>query len=705
MRFYYRTLLFLILSVLSVRTVTAQIENPTSWKFTSKKLSDCEYELQITGTIDEHWHVYSLHQTGDGPLATEITFEKSKDYELVGKLTEAKPTTIHDDAFDTEVSFFEKKAVFMQKIKLLTDKAVTVKGNLNFQVCIESKCLPPTDVPLEFKLAGTAACLASSSAIAPSINTGKITDGKTAACVCDSTAIFQALTNQKKGGTSASTPDQTERKPTATTANSSSTVEQKGYWGILIAGFISGLFAIFTPCVFPMIPLTVSFFLKQSKTRSQGIKNALLYGISIIVIYITLGLGVSLIFGSDRLNELSTTVGFNLFFFILLLLFAASFLGAFEIVLPSRFVSKIDAQSDRGGIMGIFFMALTLTVVSFSCTVPVVGSLLVEAAVNGGIKGPLCGMLGFSTALALPFALFALFPTWLNSLPKSGGWLNSVKVFLGFIELAFALKFASNADLAVQAGFLTREIFIALWIVIFALLGAYLMGWFKLAHDSELKSMSVTRLFIAILSFTFTVYMIPGLWGAPLKLINGFTPPDFYSEAPRGFGVVAAPTNATEDHHQENCPNQLPCFHDYDEALAYAKKVNKPLLIDFTGWNCGNCRKMESQVWTDAEVDKRIRNEVVIVSLYVDNKKDLPEQEQTVKKLGDRDFKIKTIGNKWSYFQADRYKTNSQPQYVLVDHKEAMLTKEPRSYNLSIPDYVAWLDEGINEFKSRTTAN
>lgn len=457
-----------------------------------------------------------------------------------------------------------------------------------------------------------------------------------------------------------------------------------------------------TPCVFPMIPLTVSFFLKQSKTRSQGIRNALLYGISIIVIYISLGFGVSLIFGSDALNDLSTTVSFNLFFFVLLMIFAASFLGAFEIVLPSKLVNKIDAQSDRGGLAGIFFMAMTLAVVSFSCTAPVVGSLLVDAAVNGGVKGPLCGMFGFAFALALPFALFALFPTWLNQLPKSGGWLNSVKVFLGFLELAFALKFASNADLVVQAHIITREIFIALWIVIFGLLGLYLIGLFKLSHDSDLKHVSVTRLFVAILSFAFTFYMIPGLWGAPLKLINGFTPPDFYTESPGGFGSRAKPVSGqSSDHKSENCPNDLSCFHDYDEALAYAKKVHKPLLIDFTGWACVNCRKMESDVWTNPEVDKRLRNDVVLVSLHVDDKTELPVEQQGEKKLGDQIKRIKTIGNKWSYFQAERYKTNAQPQYILIDNNEQMLTNKTTSYDPSVELYINWLDAGIKEFKNR----
>ena len=693
----------LIVSLFTVFNVTAQIEVPATWKYTSKKLSDCEYELQFSGTIKEHWHIYSLNQNGDdGPQPAALTFEKSKDYELVGKANEGAPVKAHDKVFDMDVLYFEKSVTFRQKIRLLTDKPVVIKGNLEYQACTEEKCTFETDNPYEFKLTGTNSCVKSEATVTPPVpqNTN------TTACVCDSNAIFEAWGTKKK-------TTEVSTETTTTVVASASTPETEGTsaagesgdkwcWGLIIKGFFGGLAALLTPCVFPMIPLTVSFFLKQSKTRAQGIRNALLYGISIIIIYISLGFGVSLIFGSDALNDLSTTVGFNLFFFVLLMIFAASFLGAFEIVLPSRLVNKIDAQSDRGGLAGIFFMAMTLAVVSFSCTAPVVGSLLVDAAVNGGVKGPLCGMFGFAFALALPFALFALFPTWLNSLPKSGGWLNSVKVFLGFLELAFALKFASNADLVVQAHILTREIFIALWIVIFGLLGLYLMGFFKLSHDSDLKHISVTRLFVAILSFAFTFYMIPGLWGAPLKLINGFTPPDFYTESPGGFGSRAVPaTSGTTDHKQEECPNQLPCFHDYDEALAYAKKVHKPLLIDFTGWACNNCRKMESQVWTDPEVDKRLRNDVVLVSLYVDNKIELPVEEQGTKKLGDRTFKIKTIGNKWSYMQAERYKTNSQPQYILVDNNELMLTNKTTSYDPSVQLYLNWLDEGIKEFKSK----
>ena len=471
----------------------------------------------------------------------------------------------------------------------------------------------------------------------------------------------------------------------------------QSFWLIFITGFLGGLAALLTPCVFPMLPFTVSFFTKRSKTKAKGISNAIIYGISIIIIYVGLGLGITLAFGSDALNAFSTNIWFNLLFFVLLVVFAISFFGYFEITLPSSWINNADKFSERGGLIGIFFMAFTLSLVSFSCTGPLIGTLLVEAAVSGGIKGPFWGMFGFASALALPFGLFAAFPGWLNSLPKSGGWLNSVKVVLGFLELALALKFASNADLVIQAGIITREIFLGIWIIIFVLTAVYLLGWIKFPHDSELKTLSIPRISFAILFFAFSVYLVPGLFGKPLKLISGFPPPDFYSS----FDHTTT-TNDTVK--KEHCPNGLPCFHDYNEALAAAKQQGKPLMIDFTGWACVNCRKMEEQVWNDPEVDKRLRNDVVLVSLYVDDKNALPEAEQTIKKLGDRDFKIKTIGNKWSYFQALRYQTNTQPQYILLDYNEQQLGS-PTGYDPDIQKYINWLDEGKKEFEKRKASN
>ena len=702
MKYIFRLGLLLLLSTYILNSVNAQIFDPVKWDFNTKKISDCEYELIIKANIEGKWHLYGQKAYGDeGPIPTSFHFTKSAKYELIGKTSESKLVKKFEPVWNFELQFFEHEAVFTQKVKIKTDKPFEIKGNLEFMVCNESQCLPPTTINFNFKPEGSATC----------VNSGSSTSEKP--CECDSNAIFQTVNlRNSKTKTTAKTVDTVATTVVATENNSKNgrpaPSKDRSWWSIFIIGFLGGLAALLTPCVFPMIPMTVSFFTKSSKTKAKGISNALIYGASIIVIYVLLGLGVTKIFGPDALNALSTNVWFNLGFFVLLVVFAISFLGAFEITLPSGFINKMDSHSERGGLIGIFFMAFTLSLVSFSCTGPIIGTLLVDAAVNGGLSGPFWGMFGFSTALALPFGLFAAFPGWLNTLPKSGGWLNSVKVVLGFLELALAFKFASNADLVVQAGILTREIFIAIWIAIFGMMGIYLMGWIKLAHDTTLFHLSVPRLFLAVLTFSFTIYLIPGLWGAPLKLISGFPPPDFYSESPQGFGgsgntvqLNSAQSNNEIGHPKEHSPNELPCFHDYDKAFAYAKKAGKPLMIDFTGWACVNCRKMESQVWTDPEVDKRLRNEVILVSLYVDDKTDLPADQQTVKKLGDRDFTIKSIGNKWSYMQTNLYKTNAQPQYILIDNNEQQLTKETAHYDSDINKYVSWLDEGLTEFKKR----
>ncbi len=700
-------LLFLLTFIFS--DVKSQMSHPVKWKTLSKKISDCEYELQFIGTIEDGWHVYSLNISGDdGPLPARFDFEKNSEYELVGKPKEGKAIKAHDEVFDMDVAYFEKAVTFKQKIKLKTDKEVEIKGNFEFQACTEVKCVVEQKNPINFKLKGTAACIGQLSSSPNQI----MQVASSSSCVVDSNAIYDIINakNNNKIVTNVGKVDTASKSisPLINVADSDKKSESvNSWWVIFFLGCLAGFSALLTPCVFPMIPMTVTFFTKRSKTKSEGIKNASIYSFSIIAIYTSIGILFTMIFGVDALHAMSTNVWFNLFFFLMLVVFAVSFLGAFEIVLPSRFVNKIDSQSDRGGLIGIFFMAFTLALVSFSCTSAFIGPLLFSAGATGNLAGPFWGMLGFSTALSLPFGLFAAFPGWLNSLPKSGGWLNSVKVVLGFLELALAFKFASNADLVVQAGILTREVFIAIWIVIFGLMGIYLMGWFKLSHDSDLKHISVTRLFFAITSFAFTVYLIPGLWGAPLKIISGFTPPDFYSESPNGFGLSKTISikdigdETITNNKKEHCPNDLPCFHDYDEALAYSKKVGKPLMIDFTGWACVNCRKMESQVWPDGEVDKRLRNDVVLVSLYVDDKTALPKNQQTIKKLGNSDFLINTIGTKWAYMQALKYETNSQPQYILVDGDEKMLTTETAHYDPDVKKYIDWLDEGIAEFKKR----
>jgi thiol:disulfide interchange protein DsbD len=458
-------------------------------------------------------------------------------------------------------------------------------------------------------------------------------------------------------------------------------------WSIFIQGLIGGLLALLTPCVFSMIPLTVSFFIKQSKDRKTGIKNASMYSVSIVLIYVATGFILTKLFGADTLNKMASDVWFNLAFFVIFIVFAVSFFGAFDITLPSSWANKTDRAAERGGLIGIFFMAFTLSLVSFSCTGPIIGTLLVQAAMGGSNVGPLLGMTGFAISLAFPFALFAVFPAWLNSLPKSGGWLNSVKVSLGFLELALALKFFSNVDLAYHWGILKREIFISLWIIIFGLWGFYLLGKIKFSHDSEVKHISILRLMFAIVALSFTLYLIPGLWGAPLKLISGFPPPDFYKE-----------WNA-EKAGDGHCPHDLSCFHDYDEGMAYAKNQGKPVMLDFTGWSCVNCRKMEDNVWGDPEVLKRLREDYVLISLYVDDKIPLAEKEQTVSKATGN--KIKNLGNKWSDLQASVYKTNSQPYYVLIDNKAKKLASPRGGYNPDVNLFRQFLDEGLCRYKKR----
>lgn len=683
--------IFLLLLVLAFQLSSVYGQKQyVSWSFSQKKISADEIELSFKAKIEPTWHLYSQIETPDGPLPTYFEFEKSKDFKLIGKVIEPKPIEHAEPVFDNlVVRFFENNAVFKQKIKVLTNKPFVVKGFIDGMACNESQCQkfsPPVD--FSFNLEAPEVLASTAETAAPVTET--ITPD-TAQQITASENTLTAVKNHIDDVVISATP---QKKEGAT------------YLGLFIAGFIGGLLALLTPCVFPMIPMTVSFFTKQSKTKAAGIRNALIYAISIIVIYIVLGLGVTLIFGADAMNNLATNVWFNLAFFILLVVFAISFLGAFEITLPSGFVNKMDAKSDKGGLIGIFFMAFTLGLVSFSCTGPIIGTLLVQAASTGALAGPFFGMFGFSLALALPFGLFAAFPGWLNSLPKSGGWLNSVKVVLGFLELALAMKFLSNADLVVQAGILTREIFIVLWIVIFALLGGYLMGWFKLSHDSEMKYVSVPRLMMAIFVFAFTIYLIPGLWGAPLKLISGFPPPDFYSESPEGFGGRKAETvSANAVHtdlpeHAHRGPNGIPAFDDYYLALEYAKKVNKPILVDFTGWACVNCRKMEGQVWSDSDVKRKLSTDFVLVSLYVDDKKKLPKELQTEVTWSGSKRTLSSVGDRWSYLQNNMYKSSTQPQYWIIDGDENHYS-DSTSYDPDIAKYIQWLDKGLEKFKGK----
>jgi len=659
--------LFLLLSFLTLFTAQGQMVNPVKWSSRVEKISETEFNLVMEAKIDDDWHVYSQFTPENGPLPAEFKFKDAKgNYELIGKVKESPYKKQYNDVFEVDEYYFEKKATFTQKIKVTNPNFTTLKASVDYQVCKEV-CINQ-DNSFTFQLPKII--------VAETVTTPEVTDTVSA----DTTQIAA----QESTPTKAATP--VNSKPE----------EQKGLLTIFFLAFLGGLAALLTPCVFPMIPMTVSFFTKHSGTRQKGIANAIFYGISIILIYVVLGLIIVGVFGAEALNALSTGVAFNIIFFIILVFFAFSFLGAFEIMLPNSWANKVDRQAGKSGVVAIFFMALALAIVSFSCTGPIVGTLLVESASKGGIA-PIVGMLGFSSAIALPFMLFALFPTWLNSLPKSGGWMNSVKVSLGFLELAFAFKFLSNADLVLQLHLLEREVFLAIWIAIFGAWALYLFGKITLPHDSPSTHISVGRLSLALLVLSFTVYMIPGLFGAPLKLISAFPPPQTYSESPRGFLGTAVETSKSDlPDGAKVGEHGIITFTDYDKGLAYAKEVNKPVMLDFTGFACVNCRKMEINVWSDEKVLSVLKNDVVLISLYVDDKRELPKDQQYVSKETGKE--VVTIGNKWTDFIITRYKTNTQPYYVLTDLKEQKLN-EPISYTPNIDDYLAWLKEGISKFK------
>lgn len=652
----------------------AQIINPVQWKTKVVQKSATEFELVMDATIENEWHMYSQFTPENGPLPTVFDYKNSKgNFDLVGKTKESPYKKVYNDIFEVDEYYFAKTAQFKQIIKVTNPKVKEVKVYVEYQVCKE-QCIQQ-DATFTFKL--------------PEIKVEEVT----------STNIVSNDTTSVSTDTTSITTTDSEKSTKEIVPTSTPKEEEKSLWGIFILAFLGGFAALLTPCVFPMIPMTVSFFTKQSKTKAAGIRNAFIYGISIIVIYVGLGMIITALFGIDSLNALSTNVWFNLIFFVILIVFAASFLGAFEIVLPNSFLNKIDRQADRGGIIGIFFMALALAVVSFSCTGPIVGSLLGESARQGGI-GPIVGMLGFSSAIALPFMLFAMFPGWMNSLPKSGGWLNTVKVSLGFLELAFAFKFLSNADLVLQTHLLEREVFLAIWIAVFGAWALYLFGKLILPHDSPMTHISVGRLFIALFVTTFTIYLIPGLWGAPLKILSGFTPPMTYSESPYGVGYQNTVSSgvSTESALPENAhigPLGITAFHDYEEGLAYAKKVNKPVLLDFTGHACANCRKMEENVWSDTEILKILKNEIVLISLYGDDQRELPKEEQYVSKSG---TEVTTIGKKWREYQIERYNINAQPYYVVLDAEGKDISK-PVGYTPDVEEYKSWLKEGVSKFK------
>ncbi len=654
----------------------AQIQEPVKFKTELKTISDTEAQIVFTGNIDAGWHVYSTDLPSGGPISATFNVEKIQGAELMGKLTpQGKEIENFDKVFEMKLRYFENTATFVQKFKI-TDASYQIEGYLEYGACNDENCLPPTEVPFSFSGKGNAATatVATSETKAETVNQPAAENSVAEATAIDSAATVALSDNE--------TSVQDYWTPVIKELNSygETTSQQDRSWiYIFFAGFIGGLLALFTPCVWPIIPMTVSFFLKRSKDKKKGIRDAWTYGASIIVIYVALGLAITLIFGASALNALSTNAVFNILFCLMLIIFAASFFGAFELTLPSKWSNAVDSKAEQtSGLLSIFLMAFTLSLVSFSCTGPIIGFLLVEVSTTGSVIAPAIGMLGFAIALALPFTLFAMFPSWLKSMPKSGGWMNVIKVTLGFLELAFALKFLSVADLAYGWRILDRETFLALWIVIFGLLGFYLLGKIKFPHDDDDNTTSVPRFFMALISLAFAVYMVPGLWGAPLKAVSAFAPP-----------------MTTQDFNLYN--NEVHAkFDDYDAGMEYAKRNGKPVMLDFTGYGCVNCRKMEAAVWTDPKVSKLMTDDYVLITLYVDNKEPLPEHIKVMENGKERT--LRTVGDKWSYLQRSKFGANAQPFYVLIDNEGKPLNKS-YSYDEDIDKYVDFLQTGLDNYK------
>ncbi|HLT52516.1 MAG TPA: cytochrome c biogenesis protein CcdA [Flavobacteriaceae bacterium] len=646
-------LLFLLINV----NLQAQIFDPVSWTSKANKLSDTEYEIVYTASIEDHWHFYSQISAGeDGPIATEFTFNNPEgDFELIGETSESETVKVFEQVFQMDVSYFEHQAVFKQKIKVLNPEATHFKGEAFYQACDNERCLQPTTYEFNTPLSGEE----------------------------ETQQVVELDENSKQ------LSEDLKINVTGWENYEAEDVKTKSHFSIFILGFLGGLIALLTPCVFPMIPLTVSFFTKSASNSQKGLANAMLYGFFILIIYVLLSLPFHFLdsLNPEILNTISTNVWLNLFFFIILVFFAFSFFGFYEITLPASWGNKMDSASNIGGFIGIFFMAITLAIVSFSCTGPILGSLLAGSlSTDGGAMQLTMGMSGFGLALALPFTLFAMFPKWLNSLPKSGGWLNTTKVVLGFLELALALKFLSNADLVKHWGLLKREVFIGLWIVIGILLLLYLLGKIKFPHDGPFKKISFSKWAFIFLIFAFVVYLIPGLTNtkyANLKLLSGFPPPLPYSVYEK----------------ESECPLDLNCYKDFDEGLQAAKAQNKPIMLDFTGWACVNCRKMEEQVWSKDKVYTMLKDNYVIISLYVDDRKELPEDEQFQYLRPNGTAKtIKTIGDKWATFQTINFNNNSQPFYVLLNHNMELLNNTV-GYMPNADAYFEWLETGFKNFQ------
>ncbi|WP_294533982.1 cytochrome c biogenesis protein CcdA [uncultured Bacteroides sp.] len=685
---------FLLFSIL-VCTLQAQIQEPVKFKSELKTLSDTEAEIVFTATIDAGWHVYSTDLGDGGPTSATFNVDKKSGLELVGSL---KPVgnehEVFDQMFEMQVRYFENTAKFVQKVKF-TGGAYAIEGYLMYGACNDSNCLPPSEV--SFKYEGTA------KAAAKEVPAKKEQPVKKEAAEPAAQPAPAAPAQATPAPAADKAQEVTPAEEEAAAATAQPAIASGDLWTpvidelqslgeengkkdmswvyIFFTGLLGGFIALFTPCVWPIIPMTVSFFLKRTKDKKKGIRDAWTYGASIVVIYVTLGLAITLTLGASALNALSTNAIFNILFFLMLVIFAASFFGAFEIRLPAKWGNAVDSKAESTtGLLSIFLMAFTLSLVSFSCTGPIIGFLLVQVSTTGSVVAPAIGMLGFAIALALPFTLFALFPSWLKSMPKSGGWMNVIKVTLGFLELAFALKFLSVADLAYGWRLLDRETFIALWIMIFGLLGFYLLGKIKFPHDDDDNKVGVGRFFMALISLAFAVYMVPGLWGAPLKAVSAFAPPMWTQD----FNLYKNEVHAK--------------FDDYDMGMEYARKNGKPVMLDFTGYGCVNCRKMEAAVWTDSKVSDLMTNDYVLITLYVDNKTPLPEPVKIMENGKERT--LRTVGDKWSYLQRVKFGANAQPFYVLLDNEGKPLNKS-FVYDEDVPKYIDFLKTGLENYKNR----
>lgn len=689
-----RLVLGFLMAIVSLSAVGQQL-NPAKWKYDVKPTSENEAELVFTVTLDENWHIYSQHTDEMGPIGLSFSFDKSADYTLVGGVSEPKPHEEYDEMFKCTIRSFSGTVVFKQKIKINSTKDFTVKGVMSYQLCNDGSCIAPEDIDFAFNVKGAKAEATTATEPAQeevAEDTAAVVETNTVAAVEETTEAAQVET---------------------TAAEATTEKEGRSIWFIFLTAFGMGFITLLTPCVFPMIPMTLNFFMKGGENKKKGMRQAWMFGFSIIFIYGVLGVILSLIFGPQVMYLIGTHWIPNLVFFVIFFVFALSFFGLFEITLPSWLINKSDEEADKGGLLAPFFIALTTVLVSFSCTGPILGGALIELSAGESNRLiPLISMLGFAIGFALPFTLLAMFPSVLSNL-KSGSWLNTVKVVFAFLELALGLKFLSMADLSAGWGILDRETYLALWITIFGLMGLYLIGKLRFKGDDEMQTLGVGRLFLAIITFAFVVYMIPGLWGAPLKAISGYVPPmttqDFDLEksiyestknitvsAATGENTSALPANRKYAD-KLHMPTGFDGFYDLEEAKAYAKKVNKPIFIDFTGKTCANCREMEYYVWTDPEVKRILNEEFVMVALYADvNYIEIPQEEWITDAKG---REIKTLGKRNLEYQKTKYNMNAQPYYVLIDAEENVLTKENHKYDRDVQKFISFLNEGIDNYK------